>query len=165
MCVFHLILVGIPCSLILSVRRGDFTWKWSYVHQLSMTKIICWWPLTQVTFVLLMICWNRQNGGNESYYPIISLQLKHLKLFRLASWGLGVLGEFVKSGIFVTKLFFQIMLNEVLKCCKKICCNKRTGSSVLSRLISSVKNRRVEGFYLIKKNLFCVMNYIFVNGP
>ena len=33
--------------------------------------------------------------------------------------GVGSLGEFVEKGKFVTKTFFQTMLNEVKKTCKK----------------------------------------------
>ena len=103
-----------------------------------------------------MISRQKQNLAMRPYKNVGEYRQKKFVTFS-KFWLLTFLGESVKKGKFIMKIFFQMMLNEVLKSCKKWCLlswcktarNKRTGSCILclQNLKCSVKQARI--FHLI----------------
>ena len=81
-CIFHLILLGIPSSLILYIKnRGDDFFLLNRQNLLSMTNVICWRSRTILSLIFSLtritsepICW---------FSMIFQRQNKHLKPQRL----------------------------------------------------------------------------------
>ena len=55
LCIFHLILVGIPCSLVLSVKNRGVNGVFLVTRQNSLSmKVICWWSLMNYKWLWLV---------------------------------------------------------------------------------------------------------------